>query len=326
MKIHLPANAIIMPIIRNGVTYYFFLDTGFPYSFANELDQISSINHHDVGCEKAFTLSLNPSPIDTQPLSEHLMVDLAGFLGMDFLQQFDNVVVNFANREIGFNVTDFQVEASVPLKHNTPLTIDLAVGDSGQFKTCLVDTGCYQSLFFDEQNDNHPKSLGWQLPSAFGPMEVDFYAGLAAKTKSVDFGKHVFGKPKNLPKIGFDYVLGLNILSQYECCFNLNQNSLQLRKNPRSFRHGADLHNDLYALGIQLIRHNGALLVDNVLTGFDDIAVKKGDHVFLPDLDLDNPEIVNRIYARLLSFGEEKQVPVLVNGVLASLKCKRIFE
>jgi hypothetical protein len=78
MKIHLPANAIIMPIIRNGVTYYFFLDTGFPYSFANELDQISSINHHDVGCEKAFTLSLNPSPIDTQPLSEHLMVDLAG--------------------------------------------------------------------------------------------------------------------------------------------------------------------------------------------------------------------------------------------------------
>ncbi len=41
MKILLAANAIIMPIIKNGVTYYFFLVTGFPYSFANELDEIS---------------------------------------------------------------------------------------------------------------------------------------------------------------------------------------------------------------------------------------------------------------------------------------------
>lgn len=77
---------------------------------------------------------------------------------MDFLQQFDNVVVNFANREIGFNVTDFQVEASVPLKHNSPLTIDLAVGDSGQFKTCLVDTGCYQSLFLMNKMTTIPKA------------------------------------------------------------------------------------------------------------------------------------------------------------------------
>ncbi len=119
---------------------------------------------------------------------------------MDFLQRFDNVVVNFATREIGFNVTDFQLEAAIPLLHNNPMTIEVAVGDSGQFKTCLVDTGCYQSLFFDEQAGHYPKSLGWQFPSAFGPMEVDFYAGVAAKANTVDFGKHVIGNPKNLPK------------------------------------------------------------------------------------------------------------------------------
>jgi len=33
MNIYLPMNAVIIPIVRNEKTHYFFLDTGFPISF-----------------------------------------------------------------------------------------------------------------------------------------------------------------------------------------------------------------------------------------------------------------------------------------------------
>jgi len=326
MKIHLPANAIILPIIKNSVTYYFFLDTGFPISFANNLDEINHINHKNLGIEPSFDLTLQTAPIDIQPLSEHLMINLSGFLGMDFLCQFDNVAINFAEREINFNITGFQADAEIPLISNSPLIIELAIESSDQFKTCLVDTGSYQSLFFNAPKGVYPKSFGWQFPSAFGNMMVDFYAGIEAKAHNINFGKHIFGQPSNLPAMGFDYILGLNILSQYECCFNLKQNSIQLRNNPREFRHGADLSAAIYCAGLQIIRHKDKLYVANILTGFAQTDIKIGDLLELPEIDFNNPELINEVYKRMSPTITGKQLEVCIDKEITRLVMGGMFK
>ena len=87
MNIYLPMNAVIIPIVRNEKTHYFFLDTGFPISFTIDQQSVSSINNKDLGIEYNFELQLHKNPIDINPLSEMLMVELTGFLGMDFVSQ-----------------------------------------------------------------------------------------------------------------------------------------------------------------------------------------------------------------------------------------------
>ena len=59
MKIHLPANAIIIPIIRNGKEYHFFLDTGFPFSFSKDKNIVNDISNLDIHVNQKFNLLLN---------------------------------------------------------------------------------------------------------------------------------------------------------------------------------------------------------------------------------------------------------------------------
>ena len=126
MKIYLPANAIIIPITRNGKKYHFFLDSGFPFSFSNDLKVINSINNLDIQVDQQFRLPLSQAPIDITPLSQHLMINLTGFLGMDFISLFDNLKINFKTRELDFNAGDFKSD----LDRNA---LSISIGISGRF-------------------------------------------------------------------------------------------------------------------------------------------------------------------------------------------------
>jgi len=327
MKIHLPANAIIIPIIRDGKEYYFFLDTGFPSSFSKDLNLVSSISNKDIHIRQNFNLPLSKPPIDVSALSQHLMMDLTGFLGMDFVSQFDNFKINFSTRELDFNVTTFTSDLELDLLFNNLLFVELSIDSPENFGNCLVDTGTYQSIFFDKNTigGGHLKSNGWQFPWAFGNMIIDFYAGVEVHSRTESLGNFVFGCPKNLPPMPFDSVLGLNILSQYECCFNLKKRRLQLKTNQRDFRYGADLTEDMHTVGVQVISNGETLCVSNILPGFSPSAIGLNDKLQLPNIDLNAPEAVNRICEALSSKGHEKDINISVNGSNITVRTSKLF-
>ena len=149
--------------------------------------------------------------------------------------------------------------------------------------------------------------------------------GIAVYAPGIDFGKHVVGCPRGFPPAPFDFVLGLNILSQYECCFNIKERKLQLRSNPRGFRLGADITEDTYSAGLQLIARDGKLQVYNILPGFDTAPVKIGDCIELEGVDLNDPEAANQVLERMNSVGEQKEVRVKVEGHPNSLITKPLF-
>ena len=327
MKIYLPANAIIIPIIRDGKEYYFFLDTGFPSSFSKDLNLVSSISNKDIHIRQNFNLTLSKPPIDVSALSQHLMMDLTGFLGMDFVSQFDNFKINFSTRELDFNVTAFTSDLELDLIASNPFFVELSVDSPENFGNCLVDTGAYQSMFLNENaiGGGHPKSNGWQFPSAFGNMTIDFHAGVKAYTHTECLGNFVFGCPTNLPPMPFDSVLGLNILSQYECCFNLKKHRLQLKTNQRDFRYGADLTEDMHTVGVQVISNGENLCVSNVLPGFSPSAIGLNDKLQLPNIDLNAPEAVNCVCEALSSRGCEKDINISVNGSNITVRTLKLF-
>jgi hypothetical protein len=328
MKIYLPANAIIIPINRDGKVYYFFLDTGFPSSFSKDLNLVNNISNKDIHIRQKFNLPLSKAPIDVSSLSQHLMMDLTGFLGMDFVSQFDNFKINFRTRELDFNVDEFTSDLELSLVYTNPfLAVDLSVDSPDNFGNCLVDTGTYQSIFFDKSTigGGHLKSNGWKFPWALGTMIIDFYAGVEAHSRSGSLGKFVFGCPTNLPPMPFDSVLGLNILSQYECCFNLNKRQLQLKTNQRDFRYGADLTEDMHTVGVQVIFNGENLCVSNVLPGFSPAAIGLNDTLQLPNIDLNAPEAVNGVCEALSSKGCAKDINVFVNGSDITVRTSKLF-
>lgn len=310
MNIYLPMNAVIIPIVRNEKTHYFFLDTGFPISFTIDQQSVSSINNKDLGIGYNFELQLHKNPIDINPLSEMLMVELTGFLGMDFVSQFDNMVLDYKEKTIEFNQMDFKPDYVIPLKNINPLETELSIVSNEKHITgkCLVDTGAYQSVFSnnDIATDNHWNSAnGFKFPTPSGEQMFNLYAGIEVSCEGIiDFGEQVMMLNQDIP---YDYVLGANILSQYKCCFNIKDKQLQLQENPREFRYGADLTEDLQVVGIQLIKEKKyGLCVYNILDGFEvPSELEEGVQVWLswapvyhPD-DNDDVEMVNNVWKAL---------------------------
>jgi len=311
MNIYLPMNAVIIPIIRNEETHYFFLDTGCPISFTIDQKSVSSINNKDLGIEYNFELQLHQNPIDINPLSEMLMVELTGFLGMDFVSQFDNMVLDYKEKTIEFNQMDFKPNYVIPFQRNNSLVeIELSIVSNGNRITgkCLVDTGAYQSIFSSNNtvvDNNWNSAHGFKFPTTSGERIFNLYAGIEVSCEGIiDFGEQVMMLDQSIP---FDYVLGANILSQYKCCFNIVDKQLQLQENPREFRYGADLTEDLQIVGIQLIKEKKyGLCVYNILEGYElPSELENGIQVWLPEApvyhpdDDDDVEMVNNVWEAL---------------------------
>ncbi len=240
---------------------------------------------------------------------------------------YEFIKINFSTRELDFNVTAFTSDLELDLISSNPFFVELSVASPENFGNCLVDTGTYQSIFFDKNTigGGHLKSNGWQFPWAFGNMIIDFYAGVEAHSRTENLGNFVFGCPTNLPQMPFDFVLGLNILSEYECCFNLKKRRLQLKTNQRDFRYGADLTEDMHTVGVQVISNGNNLCVSNVLAGFSPSAIGLNDKLQLANIDLAAPEAVNRVCEALSSKGCEKDINISVNGSTITVRTSKLF-
>jgi len=190
------------------------------------------------------------------------------------------------------------------LKNINPLETELSIVSNEKHITgkCLVDTGAYQSVFSnnDIATDNRWNSAnGFKFPTPSGEQMFNLYAGIEVSCEGIiDFGEQVMMLNQDIP---YDYVLGANILSQYKCCFNIKDKQLQLQKNPREFRYGADLTEDLQVVGIQLIKEKKyGLCVHNILDGFEvPSELEDGIQVWLPDHPDDDVEMVNNVWEAL---------------------------
>jgi hypothetical protein len=241
------------------------------------------------------------------------MVELTGFLGMDFVSQFDNMVLDYKEKTIEFNQMDFKPDYVIPLKNINPrLEIELSIVSNEKHIAgkCLVDTGAYQSVFSNNDivisNDWNCAS-GFKFPTPNGEQTFNLYAGIEVSCEGIiDFGEQVMMLNQDISHT-YDYVLGANILSQYKCCFNIKDKQLQLQENPREFRYGADLTEDLQVVGIQLIKEKKyGLCVHNILDGFEvPSELEDGIQVWLPGApvyhpdDDDDVEMVNNVWKAL---------------------------
>ena len=329
IQIYQPVNCIILPITRNGRVYNFFVDTGCPVSFSADPGKVGVITNEDLRVDQVFQLDLKAPLFDLTSLSERLMINLAGILGMDFVALFDNVKLDFLKKEIDFNVPSFDPELEVefldgPGSENY-LLASLSIGSRDNWMRCAVDTGASQSISLGPEPNGYPKSEGWRFSTPYGDNAADFYSGVEVYAPGIDFGKHIVGCPRDFPPAPFDFVMGLNILSQYECCFNMRERKLQLRSNPREFRLGADITGDTYSTGLQLVARDGKLQAYNILPGFDTAPVQIGDCIELEGIDLDDPESANQVLERMSSEGEEKEVIVSIDNEGLFVKTAKLF-
>ena len=102
-------NSVVIPITRGKETYYFFLDSGCPYSISPVL---TSLNQDDIGVDFPFHLDIHNSNIQAilTSISELLGITISGMLGLDFFTSFNNFLFDSRNNSLEFNLPKFDYE------------------------------------------------------------------------------------------------------------------------------------------------------------------------------------------------------------------------
>jgi hypothetical protein len=318
MKIINLLNAIIIEVKKNNKNYYFFLDSGCPYSFSSD---ISSINNNDLGIDVNFDFKLHKSLIDLNDLSEIFGVKLSGILGIDFFYTFWNIKIDIKAKEIEFNTDDFKYDFDIDLLNKNPFIIDISLENNNCGK-CLVDTGAFQCMNFSKTfSNNYKSSTGWVFPSALGQMNINYYSNIGIYFNNFYTGKYIFGVPTNLPPVPFSYVLGMNFMADHICYFDLENNKLKFKISNKK-----DILNSkpIYSLKFQIKLINKEIIVTNKLQGCN-LDINIGDKIIIPDLDMDNLEVVNDIYNKLIFINSDDEIDLICNGKKANYKPVELF-
>lgn len=317
MEIKIIQNAIIIEIDVNEKKYNFFLDSGSPFSFSKDLSQISN---EYVKSEYPFHLDFQKPPIDLSNLERYLGVTLSGFLGLDFIQKFETFSINLNENKIELNTT-FESDFSLPLLSTKPILTNFSIENNDKKGLVLFDTGALQSMFFDlnDLNNDYKSSKGWAFPSTFGKMLIDYYAEIPVFFENQNLGNYTFGYPKNLPRLPFKYVLGLNFMSDFNINLNFQNRTIDLKKNRNNkiFK----LTSDLYSLGIQLILENNEFIVSNILTGFKNEFLNINDKItFLEPVDMFS------FYNSIISYKQSKNIELKINNKNLFLQTMPLFK
>lgn len=319
MEIKIIQNAIIVEINVNEKKYNFFLDSGYPFSFSKDLSQIS--NEH-LKSECAFILDLQKPPIDTSDLERHLGIILSGFLGLNFIQKFETFSINLNENKIEFNTT-FESDFSLPLITTNPILTTFSIENNDKKGLVLFDTGAFQSMFFDLNalNNNYKSSKGWAFPSAFGKMLIDYYSEIPVFFENKNLGNYTFGYSTNLPPMPFQYVIGLNFMSEFTVNLNFKNRTIDLKKNSKTNNRILKLSSDLYSLGIQLILENNEFLVSNILTGFENEILNVNDKItFIEPVDMLS------FYNSIISFKQSRNIELKINNKKVILQTMPVFK
>lgn len=303
-------NSVVVPISRDDKTYYFFLDSGCPYSISPFL---TSLNQDDLGLDFPFHLvirNINIEPVLTS-LSQLLGVKISGMLGLDFFTNFDNFLFDSRNNSLDFNLTEFAYDYAIEISNMMHIQTSLSPINQNNEGMAIIDTGAFTCMAFNNEFSAYPVSSGWKYPSTMGEMTVNFYNDIPLYLNNEMRGKLSFGLPTNLPPMPFEYVLGLNFLTQYTCLFDWGNNKLKLKKSSNLAK-----LNDTpsFTLGFQIKMINDEIVVSNILPNCR-LDIQINDVINLPGLDMSKPEKINEIYNRLIYLNDNKDVSLLVNGI-----------
>lgn len=265
MKAILSNNNFLLPIMGE----YFVLDTGSPLSSSH--GAVRTIQGSNIGYDRPFDLSVSPIQKHTdmlKNLSVWLGIRVTGLLGLDFLTKFRNVTLDYETGEVTFDSTIPNPDSVATLQMRGHIFVDFCLGDNSKSESSLIDTGLFQTKVLKGAfaKSKYKKSKGWGLPSfTHDKKPFDYYTGVVGRFAETDLKNLSVGIcPTEAEWQNWGYTVGANVLSQFLCCFDFQNNQLLLKRNKRPPRHGVDLSPDTYSAGIQLGAYDGKLVVYHV--------------------------------------------------------------
>lgn len=315
MKILSLLNTVFVPLDRNGKTFYMLLDSGCPFSFSNCITEVTA---SDLGLQTEFNFNIPKQDNQFNQVletSSHLLgLEVAGLLGLDFIQSFDNILINIREQTLDFNLPDFQADFAldfnitnimfdVMLTSMSPLTL-------GDDKLTVVDTGSFQCMAFQPIFANYPVSRAWQGVTFMGPIEIDYYNNIELYFNDSYQGNYIFGVSPDLPAMPFDFILGMNYISQYELLIDLKNSKLKFKKSQAPALINV---NPTHTLGFQVVFENDKLVVNNVRPDCPN-NIQVNDIIEVDSIDISQANRVNEIYNTLIQSSINKPVKAKVNG------------
>jgi hypothetical protein len=319
MKTVNPLNSVVVEIIRNNNTHYFFLDSGFPFSFS--VTGVQFITNTDFNTERNFNLALrSSSPFDLNPLSEMLGVEISGFLGMDFFKLFDNVLIDIKGKRIEFDVHGFEADNETEFVDTmSNFIIKCSMGQDKE-QRCLIDTGAFMNASSEKDLTGNKVSKGWVFPSPYGPLNLKFYSNVSLLMNGERIGEYVCSN-YDKPGFPFSYVIGSNFISDFQCMFDIKNNKFKLKQSK-----GEPLLNTRasYTLGFQVVIKDKQIIVSNKLDNCVE-GINIGDKIEIPGVNMNDPEVINEIYSKLIFLTSDNETEIILNGEPVIYKPVQLF-
>jgi len=327
MKILSLLNTVFIPVVRNGKTFYMLLDSGCPFSFSNCITEITS---NDLGLQTTYHHNIpkqdNQFSQVLETSSRLLGLEVAGLLGLDFIQSFDNILINIREQILDFNLPNFQAEFALDF-NITNIMFDVMLTSisplsAGHDKTTVVDTGSFQCMAFQPIFNKYPVSRAWQGITFTGPIDIDYYQNIELYFNDSYQGNYIFGVSPDLPSMPFDFILGMNYISQYELLIDLNNSKLRFKKSQAPALINV---NPTHTLGFQVVFENDKLVVNNVRPDCPN-NIQANDIIEVDSIDMTQENKVNEIYNTLIQSSSNKPVKARVNGEERVLVKIELFE
>ena len=298
-----PLNALVVPIQCGGLRRYFFVDTGAPYSFSESIDSIPA-DHSPT----QTPFELHSAPFDLRPLSDVLGLEIDGFLGIDFLSACAYLGIDYAARQLHFNVIDHTklfVEAMAFPLQDGPVV--MATFGGGKPLPCYVDTGSFLCSFFGDDPPECPfQRSGLRYPTAKGIAQYSMQTPCEITLSGRYCGEHTIAVgAKRGP---FDGIIGNNFLCRYNVLFDWRNMHLRLLASPAAVEDWQEPLPHLNGPGFQITAPPKCsprrLLVSHrsALSGLNP-SFQPGKTFDLPGLNWENPEVINDALSRLSRAG-----------------------
>jgi len=209
--------------------------------------------------------------------------------------------------------------------------VDFCLEDNAPSKNCLIDTGLFQTKVLRGPFDrtHYKKSTGWRMPSFSHEKKLfEYYIGVGGQFGGTAFSDLCIGSSSNEPayQMEWDYIIGANVLSQFLCCFDFQNNQLLLKRNQRSLRPGVDLSTNTYSAGIQLGAQDGRLVIYHILDNSPNKnIVKEGDVVTIEGIDASDLMALARANAFFFKMDDASSIEVAINDTPQTIKFEPLF-
>ena len=315
MKILSLLNTVFVPLQRNGKTFYMLLDSGCPFSFSSIITEMTD---SDLGLETTYHFPIgrqNELFYNTLETTSRLVgVDVRGILGLDFIKSFENILINIREQILDFNLPSFQSDFELDFVINNVgfdfMLTSISPKHSGNDKTTVVDTGSFQCMAFQPIFDDYAVSKAWKGVTFSGAINIDYYKGIELYMNDTYQGNYIFGCSPDIPQMPFDFMLGMNYISQYELLIDLNDSMLKFKKSKAPALISV---NPSHTLGFQVDIKENKIIVSNVRADCPN-NIQEGDIIEVASIDITQENSVNNIYNTLIQSSNDKPVKAKVNG------------